>query len=230
MSKGVRFAPTAQYRVFATNNVAPQQALFGQPQTQGGFGNSGAFGSAAPPSNTGLFGGASNRVAFGGPPNSTSPIYGASTTPPPLRHVPGGDGFESRPFGEPAPESHSADEEDSFERIGEPATLLEPTTVVSESPLAISYAVEGKSTIPSDGVSHQASIAVLPFESKVTHVTVPRVQPNVYLQVSRAPKLLHPLIMVCPSAKSRIRVNTVFSPDRSRSFSMTASSPRRPSR
>jgi hypothetical protein len=62
---------------------------------------------------------------------------------------------------------------------------------------------------------------------------VPRVQPNVYLQVSNALELHCPvrhLTMVSSSAKSRIRVNIVFFPDRSLSSSMTASSPRRPSR
>ena len=94
-------------------------------------------------------------------------------------------GFESVPY----PETDygavdQVEEEEAFEKVGGPAAFLEPATVVSESPLAISYAVDGKSTIPSDGVAHQVSVAVLPFESKVTHVTIPRVQPNVYLQVS----------------------------------------------
>jgi hypothetical protein len=149
MSKGAKFVPMSQQNVFTANTVAPQQAQFGQPQTQNAFGGGGGFGNTASSSNSGLFGGTSNRVTFGAP---SSAEFGISTTPPPLRHVPG-DTFDPRIFGEPAPETHSADEEDSFEQIGEPATLLEPTTVVSESPLAISYAVEGKSTIPSDGVS-----------------------------------------------------------------------------
>jgi uncharacterized protein (TIGR02231 family) len=75
------------------------------------------------------------------------------------------------------------DGEDNFEDVVIPGPFSEPTTVVSESPLAISYAVEGKSSIPSDGVAHQVSIAVLPFEAKITYVAIPRLQPNVYLQV-----------------------------------------------
>jgi len=45
-------------------------------------------------------------------------------------------------------------------------TLGEPTSVVRESPLALTYHVEGASGVPSDGVPHQVSVAVLPFEAK----------------------------------------------------------------
>jgi len=62
--------------------------------------------------------------------------------------------------------------------------LGEPTTVVHESPLALTYHVEGASGVPSDGVPHQVSVAVLPFEAKIMHVTVPKVRPIAYLQAS----------------------------------------------
>ena len=55
------------------------------------------------------------------------------------------------------------------------------TSVVHESPLALSYHVEGASGVPSDGVPHQVTIAMLPFEAKIQHVTVPKVRLVAYL-------------------------------------------------
>jgi len=60
----------------------------------------------------------------------------------------------------------------------------EPTSVVHESPLALTYHVEGASGVPSDGVPHQVTIAVLPFEAEIQHVTVPKVRPVAYLQAT----------------------------------------------
>jgi hypothetical protein len=60
----------------------------------------------------------------------------------------------------------------------------EPTSVVHESPLALTYHVEGASGVPSDGVPHQVTIAVLPFEAKIQHVTIPKVRPVAYLQAT----------------------------------------------
>ncbi len=70
------------------------------------------------------------------------------------------------------------DEEEQMNAIGE------PTSVVHESPLALTYHVEGASGVPSDGVPHQVTIAVLPFEAKIQHVTVPKVRPVAYLQAT----------------------------------------------
>jgi uncharacterized protein (TIGR02231 family) len=76
----------------------------------------------------------------------------------------------------------SVEEDDDGE---EPTTALaEPTTLVHESPLALTYHVEGASGVPSDGVPHQVSIAVLPFDAKIQHVTVPKVRPVAYLQAT----------------------------------------------
>ncbi|KDQ59010.1 hypothetical protein JAAARDRAFT_128083 [Jaapia argillacea MUCL 33604] len=85
-----------------------------------------------------------------------------------------------------APES-SDDELDEdlvseFAELAGPGALTEPTTIVNVSPLSISYRVEGKASIPSDGEAHQVSVAVLPFDAKVTHVTIPRVSAIAYLQ------------------------------------------------
>jgi hypothetical protein len=62
--------------------------------------------------------------------------------------------------------------------------MTEPGTLVSESALALSYAVEGKSSIPSDGVAHLVSIASLTFDVKTSYVAVPSVEPVVHLSVS----------------------------------------------
>ncbi|KAF8480302.1 hypothetical protein DFH94DRAFT_630541 [Russula ochroleuca] len=64
------------------------------------------------------------------------------------------------------------------------ATIGEPMSVVHESPLALTYHVEGASGVPSDGVPHQVCIAVLPFEAKILHVTVPKVRPVAYLEAT----------------------------------------------
>ena len=64
-------------------------------------------------------------------------------------------------------------------------TLGEPTSVVHESPLALTYHVEGASGVPSDRVPHQVSVAVLPFRNaKMMHVTVPKVWLVAYLQAT----------------------------------------------
>ena len=62
--------------------------------------------------------------------------------------------------------------------------LSAPRGVVSKSPLSVTYAVEGKTTIPTDGQSHKVLVANLPLEATVTHVTTPRKSTVAYLQVS----------------------------------------------
>lgn len=66
----------------------------------------------------------------------------------------------------------------------EPGPLEESATIVNESPLSTAYTVEEKSTIPSDGISHQVLVASLPFEAEMTYVAVPRVETIAYLQVA----------------------------------------------
>ncbi|KAH9962262.1 hypothetical protein BC827DRAFT_1199964 [Russula dissimulans] len=79
---------------------------------------------------------------------------------------------------------YSADE-DELEAAEEVTTVIgEPTSVVHESPLALTYHVEGASGVPSDGVPHQVSITVLPFDAKIEHVTVPKMRPVAYLQAT----------------------------------------------
>jgi uncharacterized protein (TIGR02231 family) len=66
----------------------------------------------------------------------------------------------------------------------EPAPIVEPTTVVHESPLALTYRVEGASRVPSDGVPHQLAVAVLPFAATLQHVAVPKARPVAYLHAT----------------------------------------------
>ncbi|KIM77452.1 hypothetical protein PILCRDRAFT_12084 [Piloderma croceum F 1598] len=161
-----------------------QQSLFSQlatpPAPAAGFG---AFG--APPASSGLFGvtpASAGGALFGGAPYSNA-FGGGSTS---------GGAFGGSSFGASIPPTaavHAAvlsqpedDTLSSFEEITSPGPFSEPTTIVTESPLSATYAVEGESTIPSDGVAHQVSIAVLSFESKVTHVCCPKIEARVYLQ------------------------------------------------
>lgn len=146
----------------------------------------GAFGAA--PSGGGLFGGGGGGL-FG---TSTAAAPAAAPPPPPA----------------PAPSVPQDDNFSSFEEVTAPGALSEPTTIVTESPLSVSYSVEGESTIPSDGVPHQVSVAILAFDSKVTHVCCPKIDARVYLQVfSYSFKFLHDKDIKCDnSAKSRILV------------------------
>lgn len=145
-------------------------SLFGQPS--GGASGSGLFGAPAAT----LFGGGSSQA----PPNNAVEGFGAF----------GAFGAFGQPNSTASQQPQSGSdpvetEDDAFEEIAGPGSFSEPTTVVTESPLSISYAVEGQSTIPSDGVAHQVSVAVLSFESKITYVCCPKIEPRVYLQVSR---------------------------------------------
>jgi hypothetical protein len=109
---------------------------------------------------------------FGGSVNSAGSAFGSSVVT----------GFGSSALPAAAQTTAADDVISTFEEITCP-TSSEPTTVVTESPLSVSYAVEGESTIPSDGVAHQVSIAVLTFESEVTHVCCPKIEARAYLQV-----------------------------------------------
>ncbi|KAF9525788.1 hypothetical protein CPB83DRAFT_858888 [Crepidotus variabilis] len=72
--------------------------------------------------------------------------------------------------------------EDDFEEISGPEPIAEPATVISETPIAVSFSVQGESTIPSDGIDHQVSVAVLSFTAKISYITIPRVDPRAFLQ------------------------------------------------
>lgn len=159
--------PTTNIAV-VSQNVLPaapaQSSIFGQPtgapRPFGGSSSGGLFGSSA--SSAPAFG----SSGFGSAAGTSSSTFGA---------------FGSAPA--PADSVQESTTEDSFEVVAGPVT--EPATVVNETPLAISYSVERASTIPSDDVAHQVSVAILTFEAKVTHVAIPKVEAQVYLQVSQ---------------------------------------------
>ncbi|KAI9510195.1 hypothetical protein F5148DRAFT_995619 [Russula earlei] len=124
-------------------------------------------------------------AAFGGPPVPGG-AFGSAPQPPPPPPPPGTMPIQRRervsvPVDEWQIDDFNAEEDTAEEAT---TTIGEPTSVVHESPLALTYHVEGASGVPSDGVPHQVSIAVLPFDAKIQHVTVPKVRPVAYLQAT----------------------------------------------
>jgi hypothetical protein len=77
--------------------------------------------------------------------------------------------------------------EDEFVEAPAPGPMREPATVVKESPLSLTYTVEGKASVPTDGLAHQVSVASLPFEGTASYVVVPRAETVAYLEVSVSP-------------------------------------------
>jgi len=65
--------------------------------------------------------------------------------------------------------------------------LTETAAIVSKNPMAVSYSVEEPTTIPSDRLSHKVLVAIIPFESTISHITSPRKSPVAYLQVGIHP-------------------------------------------
>jgi hypothetical protein len=159
-----------QNSLFSQSAVPPGQSTAFLPQATG----FGGFGAAPAPSaglfgmpDGSLFGGASQSNAFrsemtsNGAFGASSGGFGTSVQRPEAVHA--------AVLPPPANDHGLA----SFEEITSPSPFSEPTTVVTEGPLSATYAVEGDSTIPSDGVVHQVSIAVPSFESKVTQTSTP---------------------------------------------------------
>lgn len=151
-----------------------------------------------------------SQVAFGSPPAApcafgqpasmpvqaqpAQPMFGASgpfgssaqtsqAAPPPPQSLFGSTQI-TQPTALPADEWQNIEKDDAI-FDGEQANVVgEQTSVVHESQLSLTYHVEGASGVPSDGVPHQVTIAVLPFEAKIQHVTVPKVRPVAYLQAT----------------------------------------------
>jgi hypothetical protein len=141
-----------------------------------------------------IVGQAQPNVTGFGQPNARSlpsgfPLFGASTVAPTAASLFGSGSATTATaasgsnFGEGSADESVPVPDEGFEEVVVPGAMAEPTTVVVETPLALSYSVEGNSSIPSDGVEHQVSVAVLIFECKVTHVAIPRIDAQVYLQV-----------------------------------------------
>jgi hypothetical protein len=155
-------------------------SLFNNPSAFGGFGSTApttgsVFGGAT--SSSGLFGsapaGSSANQAFGGG-------FGASDGSRPSGAAP----IIRPPSPIPAPSaSFGAQDEDLQDEEFEEFLDSDPITIVTETPMAIFFSVNGESNIPSDGVDHQVSVAVLPFSAKISYVAIPRMDPRVFLQV-----------------------------------------------
>ncbi|PPQ84015.1 hypothetical protein CVT25_000561 [Psilocybe cyanescens] len=153
-----------------------QQYMVQQPQQQlFGGGRGGLFGASAPPQAAALFGsgamGASVGLTQWQAPESHSQVSDRNR-----------ERERDRDGDHPGYSPVSDNGEDEYEEVGGPGAIAEPTTVVSETPVAISFSVHGESTIPSDGVEHQVSVAVLPFEATISYICIPRIDPRVFLQ------------------------------------------------
>ncbi|KAG6877251.1 hypothetical protein C0992_010442 [Termitomyces sp. T32_za158] len=114
-------------------------------------------------------------------PNTHTPLFGATTSV----QAPG-NGFGGGLFGAFSASTQHATVplkiDETFEEISAMGISTEPMTFVNETPVAVFFSITGKSTIPSDGVEHQVSVAILPFEAKISYVVIPRIEPRVYLQ------------------------------------------------
>ncbi|KZV72708.1 hypothetical protein PENSPDRAFT_603927 [Peniophora sp. CONT] len=76
----------------------------------------------------------------------------------------------------------ASDVEDEVELVVPPSSFKPTTSIAKESPLFISYKIDGESSIPSDGEDHKVSIAEPSFQATVSHVVVPKVKAVVYLE------------------------------------------------
>ncbi|TFK87179.1 hypothetical protein K466DRAFT_549154 [Polyporus arcularius HHB13444] len=72
-----------------------------------------------------------------------------------------------------------ADTDESVEK--DDGTSAPPTTV-DRSPLSLSYRVEGLVILPSDGVAHKVSIAMLDFTADLRYVCVPRKNTSAFIE------------------------------------------------
>ncbi|KAF4618894.1 hypothetical protein D9613_009802 [Agrocybe pediades] len=69
-----------------------------------------------------------------------------------------------------------------FEKVERAPLITENKIVVSETPASFFFSIEGKFSIPSDGVAHQVSVAKLTPSAKVIYATTPRIDPRVFVQ------------------------------------------------
>lgn len=168
--------------IFGDSSVAQQQSAFHRANQL-----------AQQQLTTGLFGQAANHGQQQQQPPAGG-LFGAPQPQPEPRpqfgNGVGGGGLFGRSIGAhpqvegvPVPQTAAEDGHD-FDEIPPPDPVSELSTVVTGTPLAVSYSVHGEPTIPCDGVEHQVSVAVLLFEAVLTYVSVPRIEPRVYLQVS----------------------------------------------
>ena len=74
-------------------------------------------------------------------------------------------------------------EPESFSVIEhEDAEPEQPSTSVDRSPLSLAYRVEGTVSLPSDGIAHKVSIAMLEFSAELKYVCVPRKTTSAFIE------------------------------------------------
>ncbi|KAF7424576.1 hypothetical protein PC9H_009884 [Pleurotus ostreatus] len=151
---GNQFSAPPPFGLSMAQSNAPQPAVFGQ--------SSNLFGTPAAPQapSAGLFGSAAHPTQAFGASGGRDKAVPASRSEAELQEY-----VDINPFGDDIPSEPS-----------------KPTTVASESPLSISFAIEGQTTIPTDGLKHQVPIAILPVGVEFSHIAVPRIRPAVYIQ------------------------------------------------
>lgn len=186
---------------FAPANNAAVGGPFGSSTLNAQFSSFGSSNALVQPSGFATFAGGGGGL-FGARP--TNPSGGAFATPQSSAQQVGAVATGSQPppvpclFGQAVqpsataatqvlpeqPTSEDTDFEDidalfSFESL---SPLKEGKTLVRETPVAVTFSVHGQSTIPSDGIDHQVAVAILPFEAAISYITVPKIDPRVYLQ------------------------------------------------
>ena len=199
-------SPFPTFRTGGLFGQPQQQPAFGQTTGFGAFGGGGpaAFGSAAPPSNntttsTSLFGSAAPAAntntsttgasLFGAAAVSDLPI--PTTIPDVIQPAAPTQSTETKA---PSPFSFGTSKGNAISGniFGSSVPSLPAfgttTTAVSDSGISATFQVKGKATIPSDKLSHNVAIAALQVESEISYITVPKISPVAYLQVSFCPQ------------------------------------------
>jgi hypothetical protein len=149
-----------------------QQSLFGPGNS--GFGAYASFDHSAPAASFG----SAPAASFG---HSAGALFGSAAPPQEAPNSLLGHATS----GQPGPSADDGWQSVDVETAAnDPTPIAEPTTVVHESPLALTYRVEGASRVPSDGVPHQLAVAVLPFAATLQHVAVPKARPVAYLHAT----------------------------------------------
>ncbi|RPD54804.1 hypothetical protein L226DRAFT_616532 [Lentinus tigrinus ALCF2SS1-7] len=64
------------------------------------------------------------------------------------------------------------------------ADVLVQTTAVDRNPLVLSYRVDSALSLPSDGLAHKITIAILDFSATLKYVCVPRKGPSAFIEAS----------------------------------------------
>jgi hypothetical protein len=61
-------------------------------------------------------------------------------------------------------------------------TPSDSSVIIMKSSGSLTYAVKGLTSVLSDGLAHQVSVTKLSFDAIISYVSVPWIEPNVYMQ------------------------------------------------